>query len=264
MIQFDEKTAHLFSLNEKLRGLIENAVNQKGLKGPEEYGVLAVFLAKGFKSHGAVQLLCRQGYGEDAALVVRSLLELAIQAMWIARKPNERGRRFLDYAEVSRVQAAERVVKYGRANGPNTTAAISDLQAQLGSLRAEADKIAKRYGYTSSKNWHTWAGVNIDKMCEDLNLSATYRLAYWNLSNLGHSNPDGIGEYFQPGTDGSWRFVLAPSQNWVVESLYLAHWSLVYLSKVADKAFALGIGKALDLEERKALQLIGVPQPDTP
>ena len=61
------------------------------------------FLAgKACKTHEAVVNLAAAGYGQDAGILLRSLLNLVVNALWICEKPNPRLEMYLEYDWITR------------------------------------------------------------------------------------------------------------------------------------------------------------------
>lgn len=63
---------------------------------------LDMLFIQGYKSFSSIYLLCVRGHGEDAATILRRLLELSAQAIYLARDPSEsvreeRGGRYVAY-----------------------------------------------------------------------------------------------------------------------------------------------------------------------
>ena len=78
---------------------------------PVEAATVALF-AKATKTFGAIQLLCKSGYGEDAAVLLRVLLENCIVVRYIAEdKSGARAKTYFQYHDILRQQALQRIKK---------------------------------------------------------------------------------------------------------------------------------------------------------
>jgi hypothetical protein len=97
-----------FDLNERLAGLVAQHASTKGFElppGPISTTQMVVLgaMASAFKTHSAIQLLCRQGYNEDAMARLRTLFEMALDLRYMRFVPDQigaRSERWLDWAKV--------------------------------------------------------------------------------------------------------------------------------------------------------------------
>ena len=68
----------LFDFNEELRKIVDGVMGKEFHKITPKVALTTFALGKAYKTHGAVLFLCAQGYGEDAAILTRSLFDLSI------------------------------------------------------------------------------------------------------------------------------------------------------------------------------------------
>ena len=92
--------------------LEEDTYFQKGIVNYLGLSAYALFL-KGFTTFWATHILCREGFGSEALITVRSLFNLVIDALWIAKDgTGERAERYLAFDIVYRKQWGEVVKSY--------------------------------------------------------------------------------------------------------------------------------------------------------
>ena len=113
----DDLLIESFRLNEELVGILDTATKQRKFSLDSSYKqVSASFFAKACKTHEAITLLGKNRFGEDAAILVRSLLNLVINARWISQAPEERVPAYIDYASVSKAKLDSLVKSLCRSN----------------------------------------------------------------------------------------------------------------------------------------------------
>jgi hypothetical protein len=106
------KLAPRFAINERLSGFLRGLWRTCSLPSPEGLAGLVssqimvnVAIVKAYKSHRALLILCREGYGEDATILLRALFELALDIEHVARGPlGERAQRSGEYIIVERYE----------------------------------------------------------------------------------------------------------------------------------------------------------------
>jgi hypothetical protein len=65
--------------------------------------VVLVAIAKAYKTHRCILLLCGQGYAEDAEILLRALFELAVSVRWVKLDPTgQRAERWDDSSIITR------------------------------------------------------------------------------------------------------------------------------------------------------------------
>ena len=106
-----ERYSRAFDLWCRTHELLEGVIpTNRDLSSPFSRA-LDILFVQAFKSHGSIYVLCVRGQGEDAATILRRMLEIALQVRYLFAEtdPHERdvrGRRFLAYYWL---QAPERI-----------------------------------------------------------------------------------------------------------------------------------------------------------
>ncbi len=180
----------------------------------------AIALAKASKSHIAIMSLCANGNGEDAAIISRSLFELAVVMKYIFNdKTDDLLTRFIEYAPVKASQSIKHAEKHEslleelkrREENPRPGQSI------VAEIHAAADEILGRQDY----NAFGWSDKKLWEMARTIGRQHFYDTMYPMLSGLTHSDSLSFSNYYKESEDGF--FVDAgESDNWVSESLIIA------------------------------------------
>lgn len=104
-----------FAAAHRLRHLVWEGRPAQVPAGPNEdpaRPLLWATVVRAIKTFSAVLVLCDKGFGEQAAMLCRSLFEDFAVSRWIAAHPNEVRQRFLEHGEQSRVQHAEKLIEH--------------------------------------------------------------------------------------------------------------------------------------------------------
>lgn len=255
-VKNDIKSKHkaLLSFNQELRSLADKMLdrNQK-MVGPRDM-FTAFAIGKGYKTHGAVLLLGKQGYGEDASILARSLFDLLINLLYIqADCTDGRAYRYFQYDWILRKkmfnyalgkpQIMEKIED--RVNNPkpdDTT--IKEVEEQA--------KLAQEKNNYSEKGW---SDKSLHDMAEEVGRINAYKTVYRLQCQLDHNATRSVNEYAKHAQDGI-VFEIGQSENWVEESLVIA-FDFYYSILVAfNSHFKAGFEKEiLDLENRYVTEL---------
>src|SRR3990167_2784685 len=81
-----KKYKPFFDLNNKLFQLTDNMVNSGKIKRDSPlHDVIAFLFGKAYKTFQAVDILMQRGYGQDAAILARSLFEILVNMKYLAK-----------------------------------------------------------------------------------------------------------------------------------------------------------------------------------
>lgn len=143
---------------------------------------LDILFVQAFKSHGSLHVLCVRGHGEDAATILRRMLEIAIQVRYLSVEtaPAERdmrGRMYLAYYWLQ----VPRPIKDGLC-GDTHRWWLTHYSAYK---HLVSDKRGRPF-----RNW--WGDSSIRDLASSLGLVATYDEDYRFLSQMAHCTAQGI------------------------------------------------------------------------
>ena len=93
-----------FKLNDYLICLADDLIKARGkikFIKEEPKNIVNLFFCKAYKTYKAGQILCKEGYGMDAAILLRSLVELDIVMEYIFKKQEERIKLYIEYSHIA-------------------------------------------------------------------------------------------------------------------------------------------------------------------
>ncbi|MDQ6750843.1 MAG: DUF5677 domain-containing protein [Actinomycetota bacterium] len=117
--------------------------------------VMALFY-RAKTTYEASLLLCREGYGDRALMLCRSLFEDMVDAHWVHATPEEALERYSDHARLTNLQRVETLTKYEGLLRERLPAELSRAaEATSEEQRARLRRIYGRFGTRS------WTGVSL-------------------------------------------------------------------------------------------------------
>jgi hypothetical protein len=167
------------ALADKIRGDLRG----ERFDSPQKW-VVTYWFASAAKSFDAAILLWNAGYWQNAAMTGRSILEVALQAMFFLKDPTLYAQHFFVQAEKQKLDLFGRFSEFAE---PAMKREIEDHFRQLG-----ADK-------TKIKKWKNWwgQGDSIWELVSEIKAQNTYRSQYGPLSFLVHTTPAALLWYIQ-------------------------------------------------------------------
>jgi len=174
-------------------------------------------LAKAQKSFWAILSLCERGFGEDAQILVRSLLEQAIAVKFIRLDTEKRLWDYIDYEVALKEKFLEEKQDSRKVLGSdfNAKALRQDIKEQKESISSEG-RDPDRFRTTNNKVRNNWSGKGIETMAKKTQLIWHYDTVYWLACNLSHSTTLGL-DHFVEVTDTTINFKPGPSMNLLPE-----------------------------------------------
>lgn len=236
-----------YQLLEKLRNVTDKCLTNHPEPKEEKEGLLLYAIGKSDKTLCAIALLCRNGMGEDALILSRSIFEISLLIEYIFKDPTDyRAKRYFSYDWVQRKKyytyliTSPNAKKYLRAE---------DIQA-VKEIKRDAAKAQRRYNYGS-----TWSDKSIRKMAEDVGLLDLYQTAYGIQCDLSHSNPRAMNDYFK---DENGQLILdsGPSDNLVKESLVTSFGSYYHILERLNDYFQKGYNAEIEIVEKEFSEVL--------
>jgi hypothetical protein len=197
----------------------------------------ALFL-KDFNTFWATYILCKEGFGSEAMITVRSLFNLVINLLWISKKDSEeRAERFLAFDIVYKKYRRD-VVKSHNPNLPDPPNFL-EIENQYNSLK-------KRYGLTGDRKKDRWHDGSIAKMAEEVDKKKDYEIIYSYLSEVEHSGASSLTRYVKVEND-TWKLLPGASTELINMALMLNYNNFYTLLRQVNSLIPLQI----TLEDRK-------------
>ena len=164
--------------------------------------VLIYWFAKATKSYDAALLLWKNGYWQDAAMLGRTILEIALQAMYFRKEPEKFATDFFAHQTGQRNILFRDMAEYADSD---------EIKKEI--QRFFAEQNIDPAAFKRQPNW--WGGRNIWDLVEEIRAQAIYvgaediyRSQYAPLSMLVHGTPFAYRYYiFQQENSGlvDWR-----------------------------------------------------------
>ena len=219
---------------------LANDWSEKEFKPSDTFERITIlFFAKSRKTYWAIRMLAGMGFGEDAGILLRSLLENLIDLYWISLKSEERGKRFLDFAfftygEGLRKLEEDKLHKHRGEQVPNEI--IEELLGDYGKIDEQLLKTFRKY-----KKWMPMGRQEMAREVDKTLMNGKkirkdeflflYDKAYWLLSNMAHPNPSNLDDFIK-STGDKLTLRAQPSRrhiaNWLILSFHI-------FAKILDK-----------------------------
>jgi hypothetical protein len=192
---------------------------------------LDILFVQQFKSHGSLYFLCVHGHGEDAATILRRMLEIAFQADYLCGDLGQRDSRAEKYLAWFWLQVSDRL----KANA--TTQEKSWWQQKYDTYKHMIlGPTGRPY-----RNW--WGDKTIKDLARELGWEDTYNQDYRFLSQMAHCTSQGIllhrvGNVVEIRTDILVREILVFGTRYMLN--VAKHWNdafgLMELAKLTELA----------------------------
>ncbi len=244
----------LLSFNQEIRNLADKMMDQnKKIEGPKDI-FTAFAMGKGNKTHGAIFLLCKQGYGEDASILARSLFDLLINLLYInADKTNKRIYRYFDYDWVLRKDMFDYILGKPPIMGKIRERVSSPEQYDtiIKNIEKQSKSAQEKYNYTN----RGWSDKSLFDMAKEVNRFKAYKTVYRLQCQLDHNASRSMNEYAKD-TQGGILFDVGQSENWVEESLVIAFDFYYSIIVAFNSHFKAGFKAEIsDIENRYVTEL---------
>lgn len=238
----------LLSLNKQLHDLIEDKLQQDIPDGNNKDFFMAFILGKSFKTYEATGLLCRSGYGEDAFMLARTLLELMVTASYILQDDTEdRLMRYISHDWVTRKKMYDYVAtKDELLAGLNKEIESSNRDNTLAEVDEGYKKVMEKYKYKNG----TWSDKSIKGMCEAIGRADLYHTVYSLQCTIGHTNVRSMNDYIKITNEGT-ILNIGENYDFARTTLVIVFDCFFHVAKEANDRFGWKIESQLkELEEK--------------
>lgn len=132
----------------KYKNIIDNLESKlpqgKKIKYSTANIMRVLFLAKYTKTVKAIELLDKNGFYEDANILIRTLFEILITVLYCEISPNEYYERYEDYCCIPKIKFYNSIKKYGYAIDEN----------RLKELEQEGKNFLTKYNVKKANKWN--------------------------------------------------------------------------------------------------------------
>jgi len=199
----EEEFRELFDLADEAGDCVERLLEVFNKRGTKLFDLSAgrriflFILTRSIKTYSSIVVLCRRGYGQDVATLLRGLLENLVTAEYILYDPkhaNNLAARFVAYKWIifkRSLPEQEKLIKE----------ASEDRQKEFDRRKADVmkhvDDFKKKFKVTSDRALITWSGKTVRDMAKHVSaeLVAEYDETFRQCSRFSHPSILGDQEY---------------------------------------------------------------------
>lgn len=208
--------------------------------GESDYRKVLIFLTlKTFKSTKAIQTLCKEGYGQDAKVLLRSMIDSLITLAYIQKDKENLSKRFIEFSSAEKHKLLQII---GSKNIYPTTPLDEERLKKHKEIEKGYKKYKSDYGYKSDRSLpNNWSGKTTAEMAEKAKVKDLYDWVFRFTSQTTHPSASQANEYIL-GLDQGGKIVLevGPSEQWIKESLYMAVIILLWFLGQLDEEYSIG------------------------
>lgn len=197
------KYKRLFLVNQKLRNLCKELIDAQPKVTSLKDGVACHMLAKAYKTHGVATHLAKNGYSEDADMLIRTMFDCALIISACLLDPSDdTAQKYFHFDDSTRAKMYSVLKERDgykklfdeRAKNPK----IGDEPIE--EIQKRADQWTKDYGGDFRQKWHS--GQTTGVVAESVNLKDYFQTAFSLQSQLSHALPRTADLYFsEKGND---------------------------------------------------------------
>lgn len=193
----------LFELADKVDAQIKSLLeefNKRNLKLfdlPANQRIFLFIVTRSFKTYASILELCKKGYGQDVATLLRSLLENLVTAKYIIHNKNtadNKAARFVAYKWIifkRHLPDQEKNVRHGSDSEKN------EFLEKKNRVLEKVEDFKTKFGVTSDRALVTWSGKTIRDMAKEVDkkLLNEYETTFRLCSRFSHPTILGDNEY---------------------------------------------------------------------
>ena len=187
-------------------GAMKRAEEAGKLQDNTAYRTVALTLfLRAFRTLNAIRILCDEGYGEEALVLARSLLNIAIDLGYISMEDSDSpARRWLFFYGIV---AREEIHRHP---SPDDLSDVAEVQ-ELG------DEIVRRFPAYEKDARKGWSGLSIREGAQKSNIEARYwyDYVYWDLSSVEHADSFGTATTSFRTDKGRANYCTEPPDPWL-------------------------------------------------
>lgn len=199
----DSSSHRLFALADRARRCVDQLLENFNLRQVKLFDLSAsrriflFILTRSLKTYASILVLCRQGYGQDAAVLLRGFLENLITAEYILHNPaqaDDLAARFVAYKWIVFKRSLSEQERALQKSSPQKQAAFADYKALV---LKRVDEFKRRFRISSDRALVTWSGKTVRDMARHVSpqLAAEYDRTFRVCSRFSHPTILGDHEY---------------------------------------------------------------------
>lgn len=247
-----EEIKTLFSLNGELHNLVDTQLQFDISDKNNKSFFVAFVIGKAYKTYEAIILLCKNGYGEDAFMLARTLFELMVTAVYILQDESEdRLMRYMNYDWVTRKQMYDYIAtKDDLLANLNKAIESGGKENTIDEVERKYKAVMERYHYRDS-----WSDKTIQGMSDSIGRLDMYNTVYRMQCTVSHTNARSMNEYITL-TDKGTILNIGPNWDLVENSLLISFDCFFHITKEANRQFAWKVDDTLEKIEKRYIEKI--------
>lgn len=234
----------LSDFNDKLKNIIELKLQKPIHNTDSKSFFIAFVLGKAYKTHDAILLLCKNGFGEDAFMLSRVLFELMVTSIYILNdESKERLERYFEYDWVIRKKLYDYMSRsdYLSKELNKKINGRSNAKEDIKEINMEYQRVKNKYNF----NNFGWSDKNIKEMAEEIGRIDAYNTVYSLQCTASHSGARDMNEYVRQENNG-FIIDIGASYNSIEESLVINFDFFISIVRKADNIFQWNLKNQLD------------------
>jgi hypothetical protein len=236
----NEELKEIYELNNSLLRLAENLQDEFTKRGirretlSADLFLLCFFFTKASKTASAVVSLCKEGYTEDAFVLVRTIFEIVVKSLYIFKSDAiERARAFILYDRLERKKQLKKIVEWNRKRMIENR----EFEEELKKIETECNSLEKDYQISIDKV--IWPRKNLEELSTEVDLANIYYTVYW-LSSLYTYTSIRSSMAFVSVTDKGLSFDIKPDKKLSKDVLIYLFDLFIRMVQEFDHRFELG------------------------
>lgn len=249
MKKFNENFQNFDSIRSIAEGIFDQGWRSKE-DSIYEY-VIGFLFGKAFKTYKSINVLCKEGYGQDAGILLRSLFEIYVSVAYISKdEPEKKAKRYYDYSYIERKHLVELFDRY-ELKEKGFKDAGEAIQRNREEIYRLYDEVKNNYKKEKGKTDELrWPGKSIKKMAIDCGLETNYAVVFFIFSQLVHSTSMTECLYVHANI-AERRISLDAGPNEEYIEIVLPHSSTIFVRILEKFNSVFNLGKERKIEEVK-------------
>ena len=196
------------------------------------------------RKHEALVLLAERGFGQEAGMMLRSMFESTVNAMWIAKDLDARLERYHAYQFFSAQKYRNLADKWGiKTKRPQTEHDKSSNRTLKQMAEEKGWRELPKYGFRANEYW---SGKPLKKMAEEIGWLHRYEFIYRIYSDVIHSGASSAADYISQSDSGVVSISVGPQLQHSEICLREGYLYLIVTFEVANECVGLGLEPQLD------------------
>lgn len=235
----------LIQLNRELRkSLVSGWMSHKGGPNDGRFWPILHLAVQVLRKHEALELLAERGFGQEAGMILRSMFEATVNAMWIAKDFDTRIKRYHAYQFFSARKYQNLADKWGikgKQTPKKDDTSVNKSLKQIGEENGWRE--LPKYGF---RKHEYWSGMSLKKMAEEIGWLQRYEFVYQIYSDVIHSSASSAADYFSQSDSGAMFINVGPQLQHSEACLREGFLYLAATFEIANDCVNMSLDEPLD------------------